>query len=510
MSTVQEIATAQANTTILQTTNTGVGQYGIVYNRMRQAWLLPETLMGGTRAMRLKGKEFLPQHPMETEEAYRNRLIRTVLRNYFRRTVTSLVGKVFAKGVNFDEDVPEDILEWAENIDLTGTHLENFARDVFKDAIAMGISYILVDYPTAPGAMTLEQEKAKKLRPYLVHVKAKNLTSFDSVVVGGIHKLTEVRIREEIIKDQTDNTQITAQRERILRPGSYELWEQENSNWTKIEEGTTSLDFITLIPIYTEKVNFFECEPPLEDLAWMNLEHWQVRSDQRTSLSFASFAILAASGWTKDTDGEISFGPNKVLTTQDPAGKFYYVESGGAHLAAGQDEIKQLEDQMRLFGLQFEQGGSAKQTTATEKLIDTSEGVAPLHTWANNLKDGIETAFMYMYQWVGKDPKTAGSVELDPDFGLSTKDTHDIDTITAARKNGDLPRGVYLEELKIKGVLNEDFDVQETLDLLDEEQTANLAKFDAMGGNDTLTGGQDTTAGGGNPDTVVGGNGNQQ
>jgi hypothetical protein len=57
--------------------------------------------------------------------------------------------------------------------------------------------------------------------------------------------------------------------------------------------------------------------PPLEDLAHMNLEHYQLRSDQRNALTVASFPMLALYGWNKDNEGEIDIGPRKAFIFDD-------------------------------------------------------------------------------------------------------------------------------------------------------------------------------------------------
>ncbi|MDP0495693.1 MAG: DNA-binding protein, partial [Verrucomicrobiota bacterium JB024] len=121
-----------------------------LYDECAKRWVLPRTLMGGTPAMRAAKTTFLPQEPQESDEAYKSRLERSTLFNGYRKTVRDMAGKVFAKPVVLGEDVPTQIAAWAENIDMTGRHLSNFAYDVFVDALeAPGVSYILTDMPPA-------------------------------------------------------------------------------------------------------------------------------------------------------------------------------------------------------------------------------------------------------------------------------------------------------------------------------------------------------------------------
>ncbi len=416
------------------------------HTRMAGKWELPRALMGGTATMRMLAYKFLPRHPAESGRHWHARLQRSVLRNFFRRTVLSLTGKVFAKPLVLGDDVPPRLRDLMEDVDLTGRNLHVFARDVFADALVHGLSHILVDYPRIENAGTLADERALGARPYAVHVRAEQLIGWRLEDSGGRPCLTQLRLRESVTEADGAFGDRQVERVRVLEPGSWTLWQQdEDGSWMVVDNGLTSLDVIPLVTVYTHRCGVLEAEPPLEDLAWLNLEHWQIRSDQRNALNVTSFPILAAAGWNKD-DGQVEFGPNKFLTTADPQGKFYYVESGGAHLAAGRAELESLEEAMRLFGLQFE---LASAPTATGRIIDAAEGAAPLQAWALGLADAIEEMLMYFARWEGL--TDGGSVTLGSDVVPS--DSGDLDTLVKARAAGDITKVAFIAELRRRGVL---------------------------------------------------------
>lgn len=418
------------------------------YTRMSGKWELPRALMGGTPAMRMLAYKFLPRHPAESGRHWHARLQRSVLRNFFRRTVQSLTGKVFAKPLVLGDDVPARLRALMEDVDLTGRNLHVFARDVFEDAMVHGLSHILVDYPRIAPGQTLADERALGARPYAVHVKAEQVIGWRVDDGAGRPRLAQLRLRETAVEPDGAFGERSVERIRVLEPGAWTLWQQgDDGRWAVVDNGKTSLDVIPLVTVYTHRLGMLEGEPPLEDLAWLNLEHWQIRSDQRNALNVTSFPILAAAGWNKD-DGQVEFGPNKFLTTADPHGKFYYVESGGAHLAAGRAELEALEEAMRLFGLQFETRGTP---TATGRLIDAAEGAAPLQAWALGLADAIEQMLVHFAQWEGLDD--GGSVSLGTD--VVPADGSELDALIKARAAGDLSREAFVGELRRRGVLGE-------------------------------------------------------
>jgi hypothetical protein len=213
---------------------------------------LPATLMGHTFAMRLKGRTYLPQNPGEEASEYKARLETSVQNDAYPRAVEWLAGKVFAKPLRLEDDVPieirgtratkgkptgsnmlsggvgvvgkllsflrrqpapgsspaaappvadvEDATEgWAEDVDEDCRNLHSYALSWFMDATALGASYTLIDYeagevtPNAAGAVSRAAQKASGGRPYLVLLHADQVIEWTKERVGG--KLVPVRVR---------------------------------------------------------------------------------------------------------------------------------------------------------------------------------------------------------------------------------------------------------------------------------------------------------------------------
>src|SRR5688572_32980760 len=90
------------------------------YECMRPRWDKINAVLGGTAAMRAAGSLFLPQHPSETDTAYRERLATSVLLNITQMTLDSWVGRPFSDPLTITEDVPQEIQELLEDVDLQG------------------------------------------------------------------------------------------------------------------------------------------------------------------------------------------------------------------------------------------------------------------------------------------------------------------------------------------------------------------------------------------------------
>src|SRR6266496_1366382 len=114
------------------------------YLDMQSAWEIVRSVAGGTVTMRRAAKMHLPNELAERPDAYQRRLNRSVLFNAYLRTRRALTGMVFKRNPVIGEDVPEELQKQLENIDLAGTHIDVFSKELFEDAFE-GHAFILVE-----------------------------------------------------------------------------------------------------------------------------------------------------------------------------------------------------------------------------------------------------------------------------------------------------------------------------------------------------------------------------
>jgi hypothetical protein len=435
----------------------------LAYKEMAQHWPIIDALMGGTATMREAGDTVLPKHEMETDATYEERRKKAVLKNMFLRTIKNMSGRAFAKPLKLGDDVPEDIVEWLENADLAGNHIHIFSSQCFKKAMSHGLHYIHVDYPQQPQGITLAEERASGARPYLRSVTVHNVLGVQTDSLG---RILTARIRE-YYTDESDYEETQKEQIRLLYPGGYEVWRQKSDNakeWVPVESGTTSIPVVPLVPIYTGFVAPFQAVPPLLDLAYLNIRHYQSLSDQQLCLDVARFPMLAGSGVSEDS--KMVVGPKRVLLTTDPQGKFYYVEHSGAALTSGKTELDDLCEAMSLEGLQLLMP-KATGRTATQSSIEFEESTSDLQDMALSMQDALENVLQLMAMWTGK--KDGGSVEIRGNFVLPRQDSQEIQALVNMRQLGEISRNTLYAELKRRGVLSEEFDEDTEIERLSVE-----------------------------------------
>jgi hypothetical protein len=459
---------------------------------MAEARRLPTALMGGTQAMRRLGNLYLPQEPAESPAAYSVRLNRSFLFNGFAKTVRDMAGKVFAKPIAVGDDVPPEIVRYTENIDLQGRNLDVFAHDVFTDTLPDGIGYILVEMDPAPVdsdgnalRLTREDEKSLNRRPWLVHIPAANMIGWRSEVVAGVERLTQVRFFETVNEPDGDFGESIIQQVRVFtRDGDTVTWATYRQakaqtgggiklgDWILYRQGMVTINEIALCPIYINRTGFMQGLPPLIDLAEVNLAHWQSQSDQRNILHVARVPILFGSGYKPEAPVEI--GVSRMLLTSEPNARLQFVEHSGKAIEAGRQDLKDLEGQMQVLGLELLVSKPGSQT-ATGEAIDQAKMNSTLAMMANAMKDALEQAFgfMAMYQGLDRD-MGGGSLTVNTDFGVSLRGAQDITDLLTAMRDGLISRETGIKELIRRGFLADDIDEEEEVKRALDDSTALL------------------------------------
>lgn len=446
------------------------------YEYMMPMWDIIDTLLGGTGAMRAAGEKYLPRHTEEESSSYAERLEMTVLYNKFEQTLDELSGRPFSDPIKLGEDIPPEIQNLLGDIDLEGNNLDTFCRQWFRTGFGKAFCHVLVEMPRIEEIEGQRRTRADDLRenvrPYWVLIDPEDVVAMYSEVVDGQERLTHVRIREVQV-EQVGFEEVSREFIRVLEPGCVDIWEKQiirkKAKWTLVDTFNTGLDKIPLITFYSSRLSLGFGKPPLLDLAYLNVTHWQSTSDQRNILTVSRFPMLAVSGVDEDEANEhIKIGPKRLLTTSLPESRYYYVEAEGNAIISGSKDLEALEKQMESYGSQF-LDPRGRNVTATEKLIDTAQSMSILQALILVFEDSVSRALDLTAEWLGVNSGKGGTIELNRDLGAEGVETATLQTLDNARTRGDISRETYLTELKRREVLKHDFDSAKDKVLLDKE-----------------------------------------
>jgi len=453
---------------MLYNNSNSVASTSPVYDVMAENWKLPLTLMGGERAMKEAGQVYLPREPMETEPQYLNRLQRSTLKNYFAWAVENHTGRVFKKPIVFSDDTNETIFKYNDNLDLMSNDADTFYKEVFRDMLIKGISYVYVDYPRSQEDMSLADELEGGYRPYCVHIRGEQIINAVSTMINSRRVLTRAHILETVAVPHGEWGYKNINQIRVLYPGRWELYRlgvsSGSESWQIFDSGETSLDYIPLIPLYGRKFGFFGGISPLQNLANLNRAHWQSLSDQMNITHIARVPILFGTGF--DDGDSLTIGSKSAIMGPIES-KLEYVEHTGKAIEAGMNELRDLEDRMMLESLELLDQKGSDSGTATSKSLGVSDINCSLQDLAIKLQKMIVRVNDVLCDWEGIE-KT-GTVVVNVDFGLQLRDGSEGNILLKMRQNKSISINTFHREMKRRGILSPDFNSKEDLKLLEKE-----------------------------------------
>jgi len=429
---------------------------------------LVSSLWGGTQAMRDAGEIYLPRAESEEVRDWKIRRDRSFLTNFFNRSVKVMAGRLFEEYVTVANS-SQQFVNFSQNVDLEGRNLHRFAYDITKTTIRDGLRFIVIDAPSAEGVKTAADERKSGIRPYFVEVDVRNVLGWKTDDIAGQRVLTQFRYMEVVTEPKDEFIDVAVEQIRVIEPNLVRLYRNDGKgNWVQVNEIQTSVNFCPVVPIYAGRQGFMDFEPPLLDLAWLNVAHWQSDSDQRHILHVARVPILfwAGAESKKDDNGNevgVVVGANSLVTSGSADAKLSYTEHSGQAIGSGRQDLIDIEDKARSIGAEFTSPHKSGEQTATASAIDEAGDISDLSALAQNIKDSLELAFDMVGEMIGQ--PFQGEVTINTKLGIMTNPVN-VAELVKLRAMGDISREGLFEVVNDEWGTNIDADTEkERLDM---------------------------------------------
>ncbi len=439
----------------------------IEYVRMAEKWPLLEALREGTEAMRKGPDKWLPKNPKESDEMYNGRKSRTFLTPAFDDSIRTMVSKPFRKNVVVSDDVPEELEILESNTDREGKGLTELAADMLEAGNVYGLTHVLIDHPAIPFNATKAEEAQLGARPFFIHIPPPNLIGWRTEVIDGQRKLVDIRIFEKrIVPDGEFSEREVAFIRRYTRTQVflYELITNKESGkqeWMLIEEQDHSFGEVPLVTYYINRTGHLTASPPHQNLAELNLAHWQSSSDQRNITHFIRVPILALTGFTdEDLKTALVIGVASTVVSSNEAAKIAYVEHTGRAVEAGQKDLDKLRDEMSQLGLNPRLMNQTGDIKATGQAISESRANSVIMRAVRDLEAAIIMMYEAAAKWRKIELPETFSVKIFDDFTIGIRSTQDLDFLLKSVIASKLDLETFLKEIQRRGTLSEDADLE--------------------------------------------------
>lgn len=450
---------------------------------MLEYWDLADTLIAGAQAVRDAGEKYLPRFSDEPKSRYDDRLKLTKFTNVYGDIIENLASKPFEQEITVatsdDKPAPEPIVQFAENVDGSGSNISVFGASVFYNGINNAVDWIFVDTTADTPRevpMTVAEAKARNIRPYWSRVLGRNVLAAKSKMIGAGETLTYIKIMEPGTPDRIREFE-------RLDTGTIEwrLWEkQSDTSYRNVEAGTLSIDQIPFVPFATGRRDGkrFYWSPPMRSAADLQRELYQDESGLKYKKTLAAYSMLNGKGVKPEIDpvtkkpmplvtgpGVVLYGPSDGNGT---VGEWGYIEPSAEILKFLAEDIKETIAQLRELG-RMPLTAQSGNLTVISAAAAAGKARSAVGSWAYALKDALENAMLITDKYLGIDKAT-----YDPEINVYTEfdqftDDKENDILSADRDRGDISRETLWEERKRRGILSSEFDADiEAQRLLDE------------------------------------------
>jgi hypothetical protein len=430
---------------------------------MMPDWSVMAAVTNGTNYLRDMSETYLPQEPREDDDAYQTRVDRSVLSPYTSRLIETAAGAILRKPIHVEGD--PYWLDLIQNIDGLGSNINEYARRALVSSLTYGHSAILVDYPAAAGAMNLAEERAMGRRPYFVHVDAAQIWGWRKEPIT--NRLLQVRIHDYDVRPLNEFGEEQIEQMRVIYPGRYDLYTLGQEVVEFSSTGGYSLDEIPLVPIYSNRRGLLISQPPLLDIANLNITHYQRQADLIHALHIAAMPTLVLEGWD-DTTGSATMGVNYAIAMQ-PGNKAYYVQADATSFDAQMAELQSLESQMSTLGVTKLFGQKFVAESAEAKRIDQAQSNSVLSIISQELESALNQAFEFAAQYVGIE---APEITIDRDFDYYRLIGQDVSVLTQLNQMGKISDAMLLEVLRRGEVLPDNINIEDELEVSTENALA--------------------------------------
>ena len=429
---------------------------------MMKGWEIMKAVTLGTEYLRENSEAFLPIEPREDYTAYLARVNRAVFSPFTQRLVRAAAGLILRKPISLVGD-PYWTDVFAKDVDGCGSDLDEYARRLLICSLTYGQAHTLVDFPAPTEARSLAEERELNRRPYWIEVDPANVYGWRLDREVNYGNLIQIRLKEKAVVPDGEFGEKVYDQIRVIEPGRYRVFRQvesakamsggfpypnafdatdATSDYELVESGDYSLGEIPLVTTYSGKTDTLTSKPPLLDIAYLNLAHFQRQADLIHSLHIASQPILVMEGWDDQTK-DMAVSVNYAMATA-PGNKIYYVEPAASAFEAQSAEIKELQMQMATLGISTLSQQKFVAESADARRLDRVDTNSMLSMVSMDIEQALQKSFNLAASYVGIEPP---EVKLSRDFDIDRLIGQDITALTALFDQGVLGRDEFRQIL---------------------------------------------------------------
>jgi len=453
------------------------------YEAFAEKWFKTRAACEGQSAIHNAGEKFLPRLADQSDHDYKSYKLRATYFNATGRTLEGLVGMVFRKEI--EKTYPPALEDMFDDLDLKGNSLDAVAMQTIYDLLQVGRAGILVEYPSVTQTPASLADAAKaNLRPYTTYYPAESILDWRVTRVNNVMQPVMIKLQEyyEVQKNEFEyetHPQIRALLlteigyiQRVYRKNKKGDWVQFENDIVPLMKGAP----ISFIPFWAfgARENCLDLQdPPILDLADLNIAHYRVTADYERGCHFAGLPTPMLAGFVFDENEKVSIGSSTAIVSSDSSANWGFLEFTGQGLGALEKNLLQKESQMAAIGARMLAPEKAGVESAGTLLMRSNGEASVLAALVQLAGENFEQITRFMAMWYGVD----GEIEIDmnTDFMPVPMSAQDLDALMKAWQVGGIPKEELFYALKQGEVIRESTSYDDYLLGLESDMSNGMA-----------------------------------
>jgi len=141
-------------------------------------WTLIEDCIDGQEAIKKAGIAYLPKPSGMDDEAYKGYLTRAIFTMFTSRAAEGLYGQIFSKLPEKQGEISGIFQDFLDNVDKSGTSIDQFASDLVWASLAKPWGGILVDHSPVPSGISQAEKEKLGLTSFLRWYSAESVDNW--------------------------------------------------------------------------------------------------------------------------------------------------------------------------------------------------------------------------------------------------------------------------------------------------------------------------------------------
>jgi hypothetical protein len=380
----------------------------------------------------------------------------------------------------------EPVLEDTTGSGITAVQL---AKKATGFAVSFGRTGLRVDFPTTEAPIAQAEIGSGDVRPTIMLYAPWDIINWRTKLIGNKTVLILVVVREEVESEDDGFESKLISQWRVMRlqdDGTLrvEIWKIQNGTTQQaipanqiffpVDANGDPLREIPFTFIGSDDNDSEIDDPPLYDMAELNLAHYRNSADYEDSSFKVGQPTPVFTGLTQDwvttvLKGQVEYGSTAAVPL--PVGATAMLLQAQPNTLP-YEAMQLKEKQMVALGAKLVENKQV-QRTATEATNDEQTSNSILATCANNVSAGFQWALKFCMKFIGGDDTTI-EFKLNTDFAIAKLAPDEQAMIISQWQDGAITFDEMRAQLNRSGIATEDN--EEARKKIEADQTAQLQK----------------------------------